>query len=267
MQNLLDAALLGVIEGVTEFIPVSSTGHLIIGEAFLNRTDETAAVFDIFIQIGAILAVVWARRARVLALATGFVTNVPERVMGLKIVAAFLPAAVVGVLFHQQIKAVLFSPWVVAVSLIVGGIVLLLVERISPKPRYATMDEMSFKTAIGIGLCQIASLVPGISRSGASIVGAQFLGMDRRAATEFSFFLAIPTIFGAAVYDLYQNFGILKPHDIPVFAVGTIAAFIAALLVVNRLIDFVGKHGFKPFGYYRIIAGITLLILLYCNII
>lgn len=267
MQDLLQAGLLGIIEGITEFIPVSSTGHLIVGEAFLKRADATSSVFDVFIQIGAILAVVWARRQRVFTLATGFFTDAHERSMGLKIIVAFLPAAVAGVLFHSQIKEVLFSPWIVAISLIIGGIVLLIAEQASPAPRYKNMDSMSFKTAFGIGLCQIASLIPGISRAGASIVGAQFLGMERKAAAEFSFFLAIPTIFGAAVYDLYKNIDIISLSDAPVFAVGTLMAFASALMVVNWLIGFVGKHGFKPFGYYRIIAGTVLMILLYFNVI
>lgn len=267
MQDLLEAGLLGIIEGLTEFIPVSSTGHLIVGETLLKRVDETAKVFDVFIQIGAILAVVWARRQRVFNLTTGFFTDARERAMGLKIIAAFLPAAMVGAAFHNQIKDVLFSPWVVAVSLIIGGIILLIVERASPAPRYDNMDNMSFKVALGIGICQITSLIPGISRAGASIVGAQFLGVERKAAAEFSFFLAIPTIFGAALYDLYKNRDIVSLSDFPVFAVGTVTAFVSALIVVNWLIDFVGKYGFKPFGYYRIVAGIALLGLLYFGII
>lgn len=267
MQNLIDAALLGVVEGLTEFLPVSSTGHLIVAEAFLKRDQANAGVFDVFIQIGAILAVVWARRQRVLSLSVGFFTNKHERNMGLKILLAFLPAALFGVLLHNQIKEYLFSPLVVAISLIVGGIILLVVERASPKARYQTMDSISFKTALGIGLCQLAALIPGISRAGASIVGAQFLGVERRSAAEFSFFLAIPTIIGAAVFDLYKNRDMVSWADLPVFAMGTVTAFISALIVVNWMIDFVGKHGFKPFGYYRIVAGVLLLVLLSLSII
>ncbi|MCC6598974.1 MAG: undecaprenyl-diphosphate phosphatase [Alphaproteobacteria bacterium] len=267
MQHLLDAGLLGIIEGLTEFIPVSSTGHLIIGEAFLKRGNEAASVFDVFIQIGAVLAVVWARRGRVLNLATGFFTDAQERAMGLKIMTAFMPAAIMGALFHSQIKEFLFTPLVVAISLIIGGVILLIVERIAPPPHYKKMDSMSFKTALGVGVFQIASLIPGVSRAGASIVGAQFLGMGRRAAAEFSFFLAIPTIFGAAVFDLYQNRHLVSVSDFPVFAVGTLMAFISALIVVNWMIDFVGKYGFMPFGYYRILAGSALLALLYLKVI
>lgn len=261
--SLFDSAILGVIEGLTEFIPVSSTGHLILGEALLQRSDASASVFDVFIQIGAILAVIWARRERVFSLALGFFTDAQERLMGFKIIAAFLPAAIMGVIFHGFIKEVLFSAVVVGISLIVGGVIMLIIERSAPKPRMENMDSISLKTAFGIGLCQVASLIPGISRAGASIVGAQFLGVERRAATEFSFFLAIPTIIGAAIYDLYQNIGILNLSDLPVFATGTIAAFISALIVVNGLIAFVGKHGFKPFAYYRIIIGCVVLFLVY----
>lgn len=260
--SLFHSALLGVIEGLTEFIPVSSTGHLIIGEAFLRRPDATASVFDVFIQTGAILAVVWARRQRVFRLAWGFFTNAQERLMGVKIIIAFLPAALTGVLFHGFIKEVLFSPFVVGASLIIGGIIMLVVERSAPDPRMDDMDSISLKTAFCIGLCQVAALIPGISRAGASIVGAQFLGVERRAATEFSFFLAIPTIIGAAAYDLYKNIDILSMEDLPVFATGTVTAFISALFVVNGLIAFVGKHGFKPFGYYRIAIGLVVFLLL-----
>lgn len=260
--SLFDSVLLGLIEGLTEFIPVSSTGHLIIGEAFLHRSEATAGVFDVFIQIGAILAVIWARRQRVFRLAWGFFTDAEERLTGIKIIVAFLPAAVMGVLLHGFIKEVLFTPGVVGASLIAGGVIMLAIERSAPQPRTDDMDSISLKTALGIGLCQVFALIPGISRAGASIVGAQFLGVERRAATEFSFFLAIPTIIGAAVYDLYKNIGILSMSDIPVFAVGTVAAFISALFMVNGLIAFVGKHGFKPFGYYRIVIGLIIFLLL-----
>lgn len=262
MQDLLAAAVLGLIEGLTEFIPVSSTGHLIVAEAVLARGDVTASVFDVFIQIGAILAVVWARRARVLSLAIGFFTNTRERAMGTKIIVAFLPAALIGVLLHHHIKEYLFSPTVVAIALIAGGVILLFVERMAPQPKYQNMDAITLKTAFGIGVCQIASLIPGVSRAGASLVGAQFLGVDRRAAAEFSFFLAIPTIFGAAIFDLYKNRDLVSLADAPVFAVGTFAAFVSALIVVNGMIAFVGRYGFGPFGYYRIIAGFTILALL-----
>jgi undecaprenyl-diphosphatase len=263
---LLESGFLGIVEGLTEFIPVSSTGHLILAEAFLQRPGASS-VFDVFIQIGAIMAVIWVRRERVLRLSWGFFADKNERLMGFKIIAAFLPAAIMGIFLHGFIKNVLFSPWVVGVSLIVGGVIMLIIERSAPKSHTDTMDSISMKTAFGIGICQIASLIPGISRAGASIVGAQFLGVERRAATEFSFFLAIPTILGAAVFDMYENRHLLTGADIPIFAMGTVTAFISALFVVRGLIEFVGKHGFKPFGYYRIVLGLVVLILLYTGVL
>ena len=175
--------------------------------------------------------------------------------MGIKILAAFLPAAFAGALLHGFIKTVLFTPYVVAVSLIVGGIVMLLVERSSPKPVAEKMDEISMKTAFGIGLCQLLALIPGVSRAGASIVGAQYLGVERKAATEFSFFLAIPTIIGASVFDLYKNIDQLHRADLPVFLVGTLFAFLSALVVVKGLIAYVGRYGFTPFAYYGLFLG------------
>lgn len=269
MDSYIDAVILGIIEGLTEFIPVSSTGHLIIGEAILKRAMDatTSGVFDVFIQVGAILAVIWSRRTRVMAMTTGFFTDTRERAMALKILLAFLPAVAGGLLLHDWIKTVLFSPWVVAVSLVIGGIVLLIAERMAGTPRFFNMDALPFKTALGIGLCQLVALIPGVSRSGASIVGAELLGVERKTAAEFSFFLAIPTICGAAAYDMYKNFHFLKADDMPIFAIGTLAAFFSALAVVNTLIAFVGKYGFKPFGYYRIAAGCVLMLLLSMHII
>jgi undecaprenyl-diphosphatase len=266
MNDYISAVILGIVEGVTEFIPVSSTGHLIIAEAFLGGTLPNAETFSVFIQSGAILAIIWLYLTRCLKLAVGFFNNAAERAMGLKIILAFLPAAFVGVLAHDYIKAALFSVPVVASSLIIGGVIMLWVERRAPVPTARTMDDMSFKTALGVGLCQLAALIPGISRSGASIVGAQFLGVSRVAATEFSFFLAIPTIIGASVYDLAKSYGDLTAADVPVFAVGTITAFISALIVVKFFVAYVGKYGFAPFAYYRIGFGVFLLVLLYSGL-
>jgi undecaprenyl-diphosphatase len=262
MSDLMNAAILGVVEGVTEFIPVSSTGHLIVVGALLGHTGEVASVFEIFIQSGAILAIIVLYLQRCLKLAIGFFNNPTERAMCFKILIAFFPAALVGVLTHGFIKEVLFNPMVVAMALIVGGVIMLIVERAAPKPTAQTMDDMTFKTALGIGLCQMAALIPGISRAGASIVGAQFLGVSRRAATEFSFFLAIPTIIGASVFDLSKNIDILTRDDLPVFVVGTIAAFVSALIVVRFFVAYVSRAGFAPFAYYRIIFGSVLLVAL-----
>lgn len=267
IDHFFDSIILGIVEGLTEFIPVSSTGHLILTETLLNREHGNASVFDVFIQIGAIFAVVWARRARITRMVLGLPSDRDEQLLALKIIVAFLPAAFAGALLHNFIKEVLFSPWVVSIGLIVGGIFMLFAERIAKPATMTNMESMSVKTALCVGLCQVAALIPGISRAGASIVGARLIGVEMRTAAEFSFFLAIPTIFGAAAYDLYQNWDIVSANDIPFFAVGTIAAFISALFVVNFLIDFVGKYGFKPFGYYRILIGVIVLSLLYAGII
>lgn len=263
LAQLWDSAILGIIEGLTEFIPVSSTGHLILGEAVLRRAQsDVSGVFDVFIQIGAILAVIWVKRYRIFKLAKGFFVSETERLMAIKIIIAFIPCAIAGVFFHTFIKETLFTTYVVAVSLVLGGIVLLIVERMAPAPSADTIDSISLKTAFGIGLCQVIALIPGISRAGASIVGGQFLSVDRKAATEFSFFLGIPTILGAATFDLYKNRALIDISDLPIFAMGTITAFFSGILVVNGLIAFVGKYGFKPFGYYRIIIGIVILFLI-----
>lgn len=260
--DLFQAILLGIVEGLTEFIPVSSTGHLIVTGALLGRTDATAHVFEVFIQMGAILAVIAVQWRRVWRLGIGFFTDQTERTMGLKILLAFLPAAIVGVLCHGFIKEHLFSVPVVAIALIVGGVAMLAIERRAPVPHTHRMDDMSYKTALAVGLCQLFSLIPGVSRAGATLVGAQFVGVERKTATEFSFFLAIPTIIGASVFDLLKNLDQVHSTDIPVFAVGTLFAFLSGLVVVRGLVAYVGRYGFTPFAYYRIAFGALLLGLL-----
>jgi len=247
--DYLTAALLGIVEGLTEFLPVSSTGHLILADALLGIEGPASKLFDIVIQLGAILAVCWVYRER-------FVTNV---------VIAFLPAAIVGVLAHRLIKEVLFSPWVVAVSLIVGGILILVIERARPPPRVENVDDMRMRTALGIGCCQILAMVPGVSRAGATIMGGLMLGVDRPAATQFSFFLAVPTMLGAAVFDLYKNRAILSLENGTMIAIGFVVAFLCALFVVRTLVGFVSRHGFGVFAWYRIALGglaLALLVLL-----
>ena len=266
MIDAVNSIILGIVEGLTEFIPVSSTGHLILAGAFLN-SHNSANVFEVFIQIGAIFAVVWARRMRILRMVSGLTGDRNEQLLAAKIIIAFFPSAIAGFFLHGFIKSVLFSPWVVAISLVAGGIFMIIAERMAPPVKDTNMEAMSLKTALGVGLCQVASLIPGVSRAGASIVGARLLGVEMRTAAEFSFFLAIPTIFGAAAYDLYKNFDVLSADDIPFLAIGTISAFISALIVVNWMIDFVGKHGFKPFGYYRIIVGLIVMACLYAGVI
>src|SRR5438874_2241577 len=256
------AILLGIIEGLTEFLPISSTGHLILADRLLGLEGPESKLFDIVIQLGAILAVCWVYRERLLRAVAGLATQrTQQRFVG-NIVIAFLPAAIAGVLLYRIIKDVLFSPWVVAVSLIVGGCLILLIERIRPPPRIQEVETMSFGTALGIGCCQILAMIPGVSRAGATIMGGLMLGVGRAPATEFSFFLAIPTMLGAAVYDLYKNRAILTSEGAGMIAIGFVVAFIAALFVVRRLVDFVSRHGFGVFAWYRIVVGAIALIAL-----
>ena len=257
------AILLGIVEGLTEFLPISSTGHLILADRLLGLEGPESKLFDIVIQLGAILAVCWVYRERLFHAVVGLASEPPAQRFVANIVIAFLPAAIAGVLLYRIIKDVLFSPWVVAISLIVGGFLILLIERIRPRPRVHQVENMSLATALGIGCCQILAMIPGVSRAGATIMGAMMLRVDRPAATEFSFFLAIPTMLGAAVYDLYKNRAILSFDNGLVIAVGFVVAFLAALFVVRRLVDFVSRHGFGVVAWYRIIVGTIALIGLY----
>ncbi len=258
----LTAALLGLVEGLTEFLPVSSTGHLILADALLGVEGPASKLFDIVIQLGAILAVCWVYRGRFFDAATGLASNPVSQRFVANIIVAFLPAAVVGVFAYRLIKEVLFSPWVVAISLILGGFVILLIERWRPVPRIESVDEIRLRRAFGIGCCQILSMIPGVSRAGATIMGAMVLGVDRAAATQFSFFLAVPTMLGAAVYDLYKNRAILTADNLSLIAIGFVVAFVSALFVVRTLVGFVSRHGFGVFAWYRIVLGAVALALL-----
>lgn len=261
-HDLAAAILLGLLEGLTEFIPVSSTGHLILLEEVLGFEGPPGKVFEIVIQLGAILAVCVLYARRLLSVLARAPHSPGARRFIAGILLAFLPAAVIGALAHGFIKSVLFSPWVVAISLVAGGIAILLIERLRPPAHYDDIERLPFPTALGIGLCQTLAMIPGVSRSGATIMGALLLGVDRRTATEFSFFLAIPTMFGATVYDLYKNRATLDLHGGGLIAIGFVVAFIAAYAVVGRLVDYVGRHGFAPFAWYRIVLGMVAMILL-----
>lgn len=263
MTSLLDPIILGIVEGLTEFIPVSSTGHLILTEAVLGDTGPRSAVLDVVIQIGAILAICWLYRDRLCAVATGLGTDRSAQRFTGNILLAFLPALVVGALAHDFIKHVLFSPWIVAFSLIVGGIAILVIERFARIRSAAhSVEELTPRSAFGVGLCQLLSLIPGVSRSGATIMGGVALGIDRKTATEFSFFLAIPTMFGAAALDLFKNRALLSIHDAAAIGVGMVTSFVVAMLVIRWLVGFVGQHGFAIFGWYRIFAGVVALAIL-----
>lgn len=260
---LFIALLLGLIEGMTEFLPVSSTGHLILFGDILGFEGPPGKTFEIVIQLGAILAICVLYRSKLTDTAVGLVKReAKDWRFAMGILLAFLPAMLFGALFHEFIKEKLFNPHSVSIALIIGGIVILLVERLRPTPRYHSIEEFSLPLCLKIGLCQCLALIPGTSRSGATIIGALLLGADRKAATEFSFFLAIPTMFAATVFDLYNNWKFLSLDNIQIIAVGFIAAFISALIVVRWVVAYISKHGFTPFAIYRIILGSVMLYLL-----
>ncbi|MFZ5624195.1 MAG: undecaprenyl-diphosphate phosphatase [Gemmatimonadota bacterium] len=258
--DLLKAAVLGLVEGVTEFLPVSSTGHLIVASEWLGFHDARGKTFEIFIQLGAILSIVWIYRATLLRTARGLHHGqAADRGLVLNLAVAFLPAAIVGFLFHDWIKAHLFSTETVAVALVVGGVAILAIERLAPRVRFPDLEQVPPRTALGIGLAQVLSLVPGTSRSGATIMGGYALGLSRVAATEFSFFLAIPVMVAATVFDLLDSLDALSAADIPVFAVGFVTAFISAVIVVRGFLRYVSGHSFAAFAWYRIGFGLVLL--------
>ncbi|MCG5242273.1 undecaprenyl-diphosphate phosphatase [Azospirillum doebereinerae] len=263
IDQYLDAILMGLLEGLTEFLPVSSTGHLILLDTFLGFQGPPGKVFEVVIQLGAILAICVVYFARLWKVATGLKDDPGARRFVIAVLLAFLPAMVLGAGLHGIIKTLLFNPTVVSVALIVGGVAILIVERYVPEPRYHQIERFPAPLALKIGLCQCLALVPGVSRSGASILGALLMGVDRKAAAEFSFFLAVPTMAGATAYDLYKNWGVMNLDDAALIAVGFLTAFIAAALVVKTLVDFVGRYGFTPFGWYRIAIGSGMLAFLY----
>lgn len=256
--EIFRAIILGLVEGITEFLPISSTGHLIIADDILGFTDEKSKTFKIFIQLGAILAVIWEYHNKILQTIKGIGTSKSNRFL-LNIFIAFLPAAFVGLLTHSFIKHYLFNPVSVAFALILGGIAILIIEKTVRNPVIFSVDDISFKQAVGIGLVQILSLFPGVSRAGATIMGAMCMGLNRKTAAEFSFFVAIPTMFAATLYDLSTNFTILNREDMLVFATGFFTSFFSALLVIKAFLGFIKRYSFKPFALYRIIFGSVLL--------
>jgi undecaprenyl-diphosphatase len=259
IPDLLSAAVLGVVEGVTEFLPVSSTGHLIIAGDWLGFTGERAKTFEIVIQVGAILAIVWLYRQRFLDV-LGTATREPDsRRFLVNLVLGFLPAAVVGLLTHHWIKAHLFTPLVVGLAFIVGGVAILAIERWKPAASVDQASAIRSATAFGVGLAQMLALIPGMSRSAATIMGGYALGLSRTAATEFSFFLAIPVLTAAAGLDLVKSLDTLTSADIPLFAVGLVVSFLAAFVVVKAFLKYVAHHSFSAFAWYRIAFGVLLL--------
>lgn len=268
---LVKVAILGLVEGLTEFLPISSTGHLILVGSLLGWHDDKAKVFDVAIQTGAMAAVIWYYRARIGRIVGGLGRDPVARRFAINVVIAFLPAAVLGVLFGKYIKAVLFEPVPVALAFIVGGIVILWVEarqkRSTQPARIDDVDALSVADAVKLGCAQAFALIPGTSRSGATIIGGMLFGLSRRAATEFSFFLAIPTLIGAGAYQTFKYRSLLSVADVPLFGVGLVVSFFSALACVHWLIRYVSRHDFVPFAWYRIVFGLVVLLTAWTGVV
>jgi len=263
LDPLLDTLLLGVVEGLTEFLPVSSTGHLILVSDLLGLNDEKGKVFDIVIQLGAILAVCWEYRARFARAFSGLATDRVQQRFAANLFVAFLPAAIIGLALQSKIKAYLFNPVSVAIALIVGALAIFAIERWYERhgaPRVVRVDDMDWRDALKVGLAQCLSLIPGTSRSGATIMGGMVFGLSREAATEFSFFLAVPIMFAATGYQLVKYRELLSAADLAPFAVGFVVSFVSALVAVRALIRYVARHDFRAFAWYRIALGAAVLL-------
>ena len=259
-ELLLKALILGVVEGLTEFLPVSSTGHLILAGDLLDFNDERGKLFEIVIQSGAIMAVVWEYRLRFAGVLRWLGRDPLANRLVLNLAIAFMPLAVLGLLFKKTIETHLFKPLPVALAFIVGAFFILWAERRKHTVRVESVDDMSPVDALKMGLAQMAALIPGTSRSGATIIGGLFFGLSRKAAAEFSFFLAVPTLFAATVYSLYKKRELLSFDDVGMWVVGFIAAFVSAFLCVRWLLRFISHHDFTPFAWYRIAFGIVVLV-------
>ena len=273
----LKALIMGIVEGLTEFLPISSTGHLILAGSLLNFTGEKVKVFEIVIQAGAIFAVCWEYRARIAGVVSGLGGDRRAQKFALNLIIAFLPAAALGFLFASKIKEKLFSAVPVALAFIIGGLIILWVERrhginqdkngIDRPVRIENVDDMTALDALKIGCAQALALIPGTSRSGATIIGGMLFGLSRKAATEFSFFLAIPTLLAATVYSLYKARALLSVADVPLFSVGTVAAFVSAFFCVRWLLRYISSHDFTIFAWYRIAFGLVILASAYSGLV
>jgi len=259
MILVVKALILGIVEGITEFLPISSTGHLILAGDLLNFNDETGKVFEIVIQLGAILAVCWVYRNKLFDVVRNLPRQRDAQRFTMNLIIAFLPAAILGVMFIKTIKEHLFKPVPVALAFIIGGLLILWAERREHRIVVERVDDMRFRDALKVGCAQALALIPGTSRSGATIIGGLLFGLSRQAATEFSFFLAIPTMFAATVYDVYKHRDLLHLHDLWVFAIGFVAAFISALFAVRGLLHYISRHDFTVFAWYRIAFGLVVL--------
>jgi undecaprenyl-diphosphatase len=265
----LTALIMGLVEGFTEFLPISSTGHLILAGSLLRFTGEKIKAFEIVIQSGAIFAVCWEYRVKIAHVVGGLLSEAKARKFAFNLLIAFLPAAMLGLLFAKTIKAFLFAPVPVALAFIIGGVIILWVERqhkarLANNPahvaRIESVDDMTWQDALKVGLAQSFALIPGTSRSGATIMGGMMFGLSRKAATEFSFFLAIPTLLGATVYSLYKARALLSVDDLPLFGIGTVASFVSAFLCVRWLLRYISSHDFSAFAWYRIAFGLIVLV-------
>jgi len=255
---LIQVVMMGIVEGLTEFLPISSTGHLILAGSLLNFTGEKVKVFEIVIQAGAMLAVCWEYRVKISRVILDFKHDIAARRFVVNLLIAFLPAVILGLIFGKAIKAHLFKPVPVALAFIIGAFIIIIVERRQRRVMYSrvdTVDDMSAADALKVGLAQCLALIPGTSRSGATIIGAMAFGLSRQAATEFSFFLAIPTLFGATVYSLYKERALLSAADLPMFSIGALSAFISAFLCVRWLLRYISSHDFMIFAWYRLVFG------------
>jgi len=260
---LIQVVIMGIVEGLTEFLPISSTGHLILAGSLLNFTGEKVKVFEIVIQAGAMLAVCWEYRVRIARVILDFRTDIAARRFVVNLMVAFLPAVVLGLVFGKAIKAYLFKPIPVALAFIVGAFIIIVIEKRHRRMMYSrvdSVDDMSVVDAFKVGLAQCFALIPGTSRSGATIIGAMAFGLSRQAATEFSFFLAIPTLLGATVYSLYKERALLSAADLPMFGLGALSAFISAFLCVRWLLRYISSHDFMIFAWYRIVFGVIVLV-------
>lgn len=258
----LKALIMGIVEGLTEFLPISSTGHLILAASLLDFTGDKVKVFEIAIQGGAMLAVIWEYRGRIWQVASSIAHNPRSQRFALNVLLAFIPAATLGFLFHSTINAKLFNPVVVAIAFIAGGFIILWAERrhASRPPRVASVDDMTPLDALKVGFAQCFSLIPGTSRSGATIIGGLLFGLSRKSATEFSFFLATPTLMGASLYSLYTSRELLTMADLPLFTIGSVSAFVSAFLCVRWLLRYISTHDFTIFAWYRIVFGMVVLL-------
>ena len=264
---LAKAFVLGVVEGLTEFLPISSTGHLILVGELLGFADERAKVFEIVIQTGAMFAVVWEYRTRFGRVLAGLANDRAAQHFALNLLVAFTPAAVLGLAFGKLIKTYLFHAVPVALAFIVGGIIILWVERRRRAAVIENVDQMTWKDALKVGVAQAFALVPGTSRSGATIIGGMLFGLSRRAATEFSFFLAVPTLVAAGAYDFWKNRALFNSDDLGMLALGSAAAFVSAFLCVRWLLRYIAAHDFTPFAWYRIVFGAAVLVTAYAGVV